>query len=41
MNVELWLAFAGASAALLAAPGPTVMLVVVSRALGRDKAAGC
>ncbi len=39
MPVELWLAFALASAALLAIPGPTVMLVV-SYALGRGSDSG-
>lgn len=39
MTFELWLAFALASAALLAVPGPTVMLVV-SYALGRGRATG-
>ncbi|MEM7249778.1 MAG: LysE family translocator [Pseudomonadota bacterium] len=39
MSFELWLTFAMASAALLAIPGPTVMLVV-SYALGRGKASG-
>ena len=39
MSLELWLAFAIASAALLAVPGPTVMLVV-SYALGRGKTSG-
>jgi len=39
MPVELWLAFALASAALLAIPGPTVMLVV-SYALGRGSGSG-
>lgn len=37
MSLELWIAFALASAALLAVPGPTVMLVV-SYALGRGRA---
>jgi len=37
MSMELWIAFAVASAALLAAPGPTVM-VVVSYALGQGRA---
>ena len=36
MSFELWIAFALASAALLAVPGPTVMLVV-SYALGRGR----
>jgi len=36
MSWELWIAFAVASAALLAVPGPTV-LVVVSYALGRGR----
>jgi threonine/homoserine/homoserine lactone efflux protein len=39
MTLELWIAFALASAALLAIPGPTVMLVV-SYALGRGRASG-
>lgn len=39
MSLELWLAFALASAAVLAVPGPTVMLVV-SYALGRGRASG-
>jgi threonine/homoserine/homoserine lactone efflux protein len=39
MSVELWLAFAVASIALLAIPGPTVMLVV-SYALGRGRQTG-
>ena len=39
MPVEHWLAFAVASAALLAIPGPTVMLVV-GYALGRGRRAG-
>ena len=39
MSFELWLAFALATAALLAVPGPTVMLVV-SYALGRGKQTG-
>lgn len=39
MTIELWLAFALTSAALLAVPGPTVMLVV-SYALGRGRASG-
>lgn len=39
MSFELWLAFAAASAALLAIPGPTVMLVV-SYALGQGRATG-
>lgn len=39
MTLEIWLAFALASAALLAIPGPTVMLVV-SYALGRGRATG-
>lgn len=39
MTIELWIAFALASTALLAVPGPTVMLVV-SYALGRGKATG-
>lgn len=37
MSLELWIAFTLASAALLAVPGPTVMLVV-SYALGRRRA---
>jgi len=36
MSLEIWIAFALASAALLAIPGPTVMLVV-SYALGRGR----
>ncbi len=36
MSFEIWIAFALASAALLAIPGPTVMLVV-SYALGRGR----
>lgn len=39
MPVEHWLAFAVASTALLAIPGPTVMLVV-GYALGRGRSAG-
>lgn len=39
MSLELWIAFTVASAALLAVPGPTVMLVV-SYALGRGKTSG-
>ncbi len=39
MSFETWVAFAFASAALLAIPGPTVMLVV-SYALGRGRASG-
>jgi len=39
MSFELWIAFALASTALLAIPGPTVMLVV-SYALGRGRASG-
>ena len=39
MAVEVWIAFALASAALLAVPGPTVMLVV-SYALGRGRSSG-
>lgn len=39
MTFEIWIAFALASAALLAIPGPTVMLVV-SYALGRGKRSG-
>ena len=37
MSLEIWIAFALASAVLLAIPGPTVMLVV-SCALGRGRA---
>ena len=37
MSLELWIAFTLASAALLAAPGPTVLLVV-SYALGKGRA---
>ena len=37
MSLELWIAFALASAALLAVPGPTVLLVV-SYALGKGRA---
>lgn len=37
MSLEIWIAFALASAVLLAIPGPTVMLVV-SYALGRGRA---
>ena len=37
MALELWLAFAAASTALLVVPGPTVMLVV-SYALGKGRA---
>ena len=37
MSLELWIAFSLASAALLAVPGPTVLLVV-SYALGRGRA---
>ncbi len=39
MPLELWLAFVAASSALLAVPGPTVMLVV-SYALGRGRQSG-
>lgn len=39
MSFELWLAFAAASMALLAIPGPTVMLVV-SYALGHGRSTG-
>ncbi|MEM7172822.1 MAG: LysE family translocator [Pseudomonadota bacterium] len=39
MSLEIWIAFALASSALLAVPGPTVMLVV-SYALGHGKASG-
>jgi threonine/homoserine/homoserine lactone efflux protein len=39
MSLEIWIAFTLASAALLAIPGPTVMLVV-SYALGRGRATG-
>lgn len=39
MSFELWFAFAAASAALLAVPGPTVMLVV-SYALGHGRGSG-
>ncbi len=39
MSAELWLAFTLASAALLAVPGPTVLLVV-SYALGQGRATG-
>lgn len=39
MSLELWITFVVASAALLAIPGPTVMLVV-SYALGRGKSSG-
>lgn len=39
MSFELWIAFALASAVLLAVPGPTVMLVV-SYALGHGKTSG-
>ena len=38
MTVEIWLAFAAASAVLLAIPGPTVLLVV-AYALGQGKRA--
>jgi threonine/homoserine/homoserine lactone efflux protein len=38
MTIELWLAFAAASAVLLAIPGPTVLLVV-AYALGQGKRA--
>ncbi len=39
MSIELWLAFAAASTALLAIPGPTVMLVV-GYVINRGKATG-
>lgn len=39
MSLEVWVAFAAASTALLAVPGPTVLLVV-SYALGRGRASG-
>ncbi len=39
MSFELWLAFAVASAILLAIPGPTIMLVI-SYALGRGRSTG-
>jgi threonine/homoserine/homoserine lactone efflux protein len=39
MSFELWITFVIASSALLAVPGPTVMLVI-SYALGRGKATG-
>lgn len=39
MSFELWLAFAVASAILLAIPGPTIMLVI-SYALGRGRRTG-
>ena len=39
MTIELWVTFALANAALLAVPGPTVILVV-SYALGRGKTSG-
>ncbi len=39
MSLELWIAFVVASAALLAVPGPTVMLVV-SYALGQGRSTG-
>lgn len=39
MSLELWIAFVVASSALLAIPGPTVMLVV-SYALGRGRRTG-
>ncbi len=39
MSVELWLAFVIASIALLAIPGPTVMLVV-SYAMGHGRRTG-
>jgi len=39
MSFEIWLAFAVTSAALLAAPGPTVM-IVVSFALGHGRKSG-
>ena len=38
MSIEMWLAFALASAVLLAVPGPTIMLVV-AYALGQGKRA--
>lgn len=39
MAIEVWIAFVLASSALLAVPGPTVMLVV-SYALGRGRSSG-
>jgi len=39
MSFEVWIAFVAASIALLAIPGPTVLLVV-SYALGRGKSSG-
>jgi len=39
MSLELWIAFTIASSALLAIPGPTVMLVI-SYALGRGRSTG-
>lgn len=39
MSLEIWIAFSLASAALLAIPGPTIMLVV-SYALGRGRTSG-
>jgi len=39
MSLEIWIAFTLASAALLAIPGPTILLVV-SYALGRGRASG-
>jgi homoserine/homoserine lactone efflux protein len=39
MSFELWIAFVAASSAMLAIPGPTVMLVV-SYALGRGRSSG-
>ena len=39
MSIELWLAFTLTSGALLAVPGPTVLLVV-SYALGRGRSSG-
>lgn len=39
MSLEVWIAFALASAVLLAVPGPTVMLVA-SYALGRGRSSG-
>ncbi len=39
MPIELWIAFAAASAVLVVVPGPTVMLVV-SYALGRGRGTG-
>jgi len=38
MSFELWLAFAAASAVLLAIPGPTILLVI-SYALGHGRKA--